>query len=364
MEKYCPNCGRVLGKVDFKFCPYCQSELNERVGRKPIPGHLRHKVFVRDNYRCVECGATNMETTLEIDHIIPVSKGGTNDIDNLQTLCKECNRAKSATIWNVEYGSTFDSNSNLKAITAKMKEQRNRANPKPLLENLSEKEFSKLCHNLSIDNQSKTTKNINYLCENYDAYFLQKSIRQLKKDEKYFSKKLLENQNPLICYCLSKRLLGKEKYSKENLISELVNNFSYEELRKEVEISHENANFYDWIHSLDEDELYFLLRHFYLNPKNQSKESMIRMLTDNCSEKDILFVFELVDKNPSLKNDYKPINNENEFLNNLNDNEINRLFDNLADLKFKGNFSKQQKVNYLSSYDKKFLKKVLSAIKQ
>lgn len=99
MEKYCPNCGRVLGKVDFKYCPYCQSQLKERVGRKPIPSHLRHKVFVRDNYRCVECGATNKETTLEIDHIIPVSKGGTNDINNLQTLCKTCNRAKSATIW-------------------------------------------------------------------------------------------------------------------------------------------------------------------------------------------------------------------------------------------------------------------------
>lgn len=48
------------------------------------------------------CGATNKETTLEIDHIIPVAKGGTNDISNLQTLCKECNRAKSATIWKTE----------------------------------------------------------------------------------------------------------------------------------------------------------------------------------------------------------------------------------------------------------------------
>lgn len=99
MEKYCPNCGRVLGKVDYMFCPYCQSQLHQREGRKPIPGHLRHKVFQRDGYRCVECGATNKETTLEIDHIIPVSKGGTNDMSNLQTLCKACNRAKSATIW-------------------------------------------------------------------------------------------------------------------------------------------------------------------------------------------------------------------------------------------------------------------------
>ena len=99
MEKYCPSCRRVLGDVDFNLCPYCRTQLRERVGRQPIPGHLRHKVFQRDGYRCVECGATNKETTLEIDHIIPVSKGGTNDINNLQTLCKACNRAKSATIW-------------------------------------------------------------------------------------------------------------------------------------------------------------------------------------------------------------------------------------------------------------------------
>lgn len=99
MEKYCPNCGRVLGDVDFKLCPYCGTPLRERVGRQPIPGRLRHKVFQRDGYRCVECGATNKETTLEVDHKIPVSKGGTNDINNLQTLCKACNRAKHATIW-------------------------------------------------------------------------------------------------------------------------------------------------------------------------------------------------------------------------------------------------------------------------
>lgn len=67
--------------------------------RKPIPAKLRHEVFKRDNYRCRECGATNKETTLEIDHIVPVSKGGTNDLTNLQTLCKKCNRAKHTRTW-------------------------------------------------------------------------------------------------------------------------------------------------------------------------------------------------------------------------------------------------------------------------
>lgn len=67
--------------------------------REHIPAKLRHEVFQRDNYRCRECGATNKETTLEIDHIVPVSKGGTNNINNLQTLCKKCNRSKYTRTW-------------------------------------------------------------------------------------------------------------------------------------------------------------------------------------------------------------------------------------------------------------------------
>lgn len=65
--------------------------------RKPIPAKLQLKVFKRDNYKCRICGkspSTHPELSLEIDHFLPVSKGGTNDIDNLQTLCIVCNRGK------------------------------------------------------------------------------------------------------------------------------------------------------------------------------------------------------------------------------------------------------------------------------
>lgn len=67
--------------------------------RSPIPESLRHEVFKRDGYRCVECGATNRETTLHVDHIIPKSEGGTDELDNLQTLCEKCNLAKKNRKW-------------------------------------------------------------------------------------------------------------------------------------------------------------------------------------------------------------------------------------------------------------------------
>ena len=67
--------------------------------RTNIPRGLRHEVFKRDNYRCVECGASKDDgATLHVDHKIPVSKGGTDELSNLQTLCSDCNLNKSDVI--------------------------------------------------------------------------------------------------------------------------------------------------------------------------------------------------------------------------------------------------------------------------
>ena len=59
-----------------------------------VPKSLRTNVFEKFNYRCVQCGATNKDCMLEIDHIIPLNKGGGNGIENLQVLCSSCNRSK------------------------------------------------------------------------------------------------------------------------------------------------------------------------------------------------------------------------------------------------------------------------------
>lgn len=62
----------------------------ERVA-PPSWAAIRLSVFARDGFACVYCGA---EDQLECDHIYPVSKGGSDDIENLATACRPCNRSK------------------------------------------------------------------------------------------------------------------------------------------------------------------------------------------------------------------------------------------------------------------------------
>lgn len=64
------------------------------MARKPIPKSVRFEVFKRDKFTCQYCGASAPEVILEVDHIKPISKGGANDILNLVTACRDCNRGK------------------------------------------------------------------------------------------------------------------------------------------------------------------------------------------------------------------------------------------------------------------------------
>lgn len=64
--------------------------------KRNVSVRTRHKVLERDGFRCQDCGASPaMGAVLEVDHTIPVSKGGTNEMSNLRTLCADCNRGKS-----------------------------------------------------------------------------------------------------------------------------------------------------------------------------------------------------------------------------------------------------------------------------
>ena len=60
-----------------------------------IPSEVKQQVWRRDGGKCVLCPSKH---DLEYDHEIPVSKGGSNTVNNIRLLCKECNRKKSGKI--------------------------------------------------------------------------------------------------------------------------------------------------------------------------------------------------------------------------------------------------------------------------
>lgn len=85
----------------------CEQKLQEYVQKKglgiwdyrlletdPVPDNLRYLVLASSDGRCALCGATKKESPLDVDHIIPRSRGGKNELTNLQVLCAKCNRTK------------------------------------------------------------------------------------------------------------------------------------------------------------------------------------------------------------------------------------------------------------------------------
>lgn len=66
-------------------------------GREPIPAKLRFDVLSRDGFRCHYCGKGKAEgALLQIDHLVPVARGGRTTLDNLVTACQRCNVGKGA----------------------------------------------------------------------------------------------------------------------------------------------------------------------------------------------------------------------------------------------------------------------------
>lgn len=72
--------------------PLLKRRLRQKGRRIGISKEVQREVWRRDGGRCVGCES---QERLEFDHIIPISKGGSNTTRNIQLLCEECNRKKS-----------------------------------------------------------------------------------------------------------------------------------------------------------------------------------------------------------------------------------------------------------------------------
>ncbi len=112
LEKY-PQLSELLGIYKKTFISWCANQrfmyeedifdevqdfLNNYITKRLYAVDVRlwkriaSQIFSRDGYKCAYCGITGGK--LEVDHVVPISKGGSNDLSNLTTACQKCNRQK------------------------------------------------------------------------------------------------------------------------------------------------------------------------------------------------------------------------------------------------------------------------------
>ncbi|MCP4820872.1 MAG: HIT domain-containing protein [Shimia sp.] len=99
--------GEPTAKEAQRLTELCENRLNRYLAQRGdkiwghrslsdgyVPGSVRYEVLKRAKYRCELCGAHEQQIALHIDHIIPRSKGGSDDLSNFQALCMTCNTNK------------------------------------------------------------------------------------------------------------------------------------------------------------------------------------------------------------------------------------------------------------------------------
>jgi len=94
------NLERIVAKHRqwLKNNPHKAAEYNHKRRARKLTngGDLSAKQIMELKLSNTECFVCESGEYLEIDHIIPLSAGGRNDIDNVQILCRSCNRSKAS----------------------------------------------------------------------------------------------------------------------------------------------------------------------------------------------------------------------------------------------------------------------------
>ncbi len=94
LEKACSVFGHLC-PVYFASESVTETRDSRRTGRH-IPREIMLRVVRRDNNQCQVCSKVLLDAEIELDHIIPISKGGSSEEHNIRITCFNCNRGKSS----------------------------------------------------------------------------------------------------------------------------------------------------------------------------------------------------------------------------------------------------------------------------
>ena len=81
-----------IDRVDktYRKFTHLKTELRP-ASREHLSASKRKRILLRGKGRCMKCGS---KKNLEIDHVVPLARGGSSRLENLQLLCRDCNRRK------------------------------------------------------------------------------------------------------------------------------------------------------------------------------------------------------------------------------------------------------------------------------
>jgi len=96
LEEWCAILKQTDDPVFFKDNEHWNPKAIVRKQQYAISGAIQQKVWARDGFQCLYCGAKMGDVQMTVDHFIPLEMGGDNDLSNYISACKRCNKKKGA----------------------------------------------------------------------------------------------------------------------------------------------------------------------------------------------------------------------------------------------------------------------------